>query len=113
MTGEFRSYQDNPRSVKLAIKRDLADRVVGIVTERHPEPVLVAEVQARITAETPTVDTAEGKPLGMNVPLGHTGVVWYAIQTAMEKKQIVTDSWGDQAALRLPNDPYEAGHITM
>ncbi len=104
MVAEIVSYTDLPRKERLAIKRDIAKRVVDIVTEHHPEPVLMAELNAQITSETPIIDSAEGEPLDRRVSIGHAGVVVYSAQLAIERGDIVPDSWGDEITYRLPLD---------
>ncbi len=104
MNGEVVSYVDLPRKDRLAIKRDVARRVVDIVTEHHPEPVLLARLNAQITSETPIIDSVEDQPLDRRVLIGHAGVVVYAAQLATERGEIVPDSWGDEITYRLSSD---------
>jgi len=104
-------YQDMPRSVRLAIKQDLAQRAIDIVTAYHPEPVLGAEIEARITESTPTVDTAAGEPIGRRVDIDDA--IGFAIGLAVSRKNIRHGMRGNQSVYSLPNDPVEAGHVTI
>ena len=107
---EFADFQDMPRGVKLAIKRDLAQRAIDIVTMYHPQPVLGAEIEAQITETTPTVDTAGGEPIGNHVEIA--SAVSYGIGLAVTRKAIHPSMRGNQLEYRLPANPIEAGHVT-
>ena len=107
---EFADFQDMPRGVKLAIKHDLAQRAINIVTMYHPQPVLGAEIEAQITEATPTVDTAGGEPIDMRVDIG--SAVSLAIDLAVSRKNIQLGMRGNQLEYRLPANPIEAGHVT-
>ncbi len=109
---EFLDYQDAPRKTKHAILRDLSRRVLAIVTEHHPEPVLGAEIDAQITEQTPFVDTAEGDPIGKHVYVSDFAVA-YAREKAIQNKSVVVGMRGNQLTYRLPADGIEAGHVTV
>lgn len=107
---EYADFQDVPRAVKLAIKRDLAERALDIVTKYHPQPVLGAEIEAQITEATPFVDTAGGEPIGARVDID--GAVGFGIGLAVSKKSIMHGMRGNQSTYSLPSNPMEAGHVT-
>ena len=108
---EFVDYQDVPRALKLEVTRDLAQRVLAIVTEAHPEPVLGAEIEAQITEQTPFVDTVAGEPIDRNVSI-NSAAVMMAREQAIRRGDIVPDMRGTQVTFRLPADPIEARHVT-
>lgn len=101
---EFVDYQDTPRALKIGITRDLAQRVLAIVTEAHPEPVLGAEIEAQITEQTRFVDTVAGEPLGRNVSVDGAAVTM-AREMAIRKGDIIPGMRGTQLTFRLPVDP--------
>jgi|GEM_PF-4847268 len=108
---EVLEYQDAPRALKQAIVRDLAERVLAIVTDYHPEPVLAAEIEAQITEQTPFVDTAAGEEIGKTVSVSDFAVAM-AREQATRKGDIVPGMRGNQLTYRLPVDAIEAKHVT-
>jgi len=112
MTLETISYQDAKREIRFAIRRDLAQRAIDIVTAYHPKPVLGAKIEAQITEATPVVNTAEGEPLERSVML-NDGAVFYAIAQAVDRRHIIHSMRGNQSEYRLPADSVEARHVTI
>lgn len=104
---ELVPYAEAPRKARQAVVRELTGRVLDIVVEHHPAPVLAAEVEARITEETPSVDVDDATVL-----LSGSSVS-FASEKLMQRGSIVFGLRGTQPIYRLPEGPVEARHITL
>lgn len=108
MSEKFADYQDLPRAARQTLVRELSQRVLDIVGAHHPEPVLGAEIEAQISEQASFIDTDDGT----HVHIGDD-VLWYAREQAVQKGGVIAGMRGNQLTYRLPDDPIEAGHVSI